>query len=389
MAERVTICVVSSGRADYGLIRPILDALRADPRTRGQLLLTGTHADDRFGSEADGRLLADAVVPMPLDGDDAAAAARGAAAVLTGVVEALERMAPDAVLIVGDRYEILAVAQAATLLRLPLIHLGGGDVTEGAIDEGIRHAVSKLAQVHLVTHDEAARRLRQLGEEDWRIHTVGNPSLDSLAAAAAMPDAALEALLLGRSVGADNLLVCFHPVTLLPDGGLAEFQAMLAVLGELPVSTQLWVTRPNADPGHEALNRHLDDWAKEGASGRANVSIHAALGPAYLPLMARCRAVVGNSSSGLTEAPSLGIPTVNIGVRQQGRLSGETVFHCAGEAGAIRDALARAMAADLAGAINPYGDGKTVPRILSVLTSLPERDTLMHKRFIDIEVAGG
>lgn len=388
MAERVTICVVSSGRADYGLIRPILDALRADPRTVGQLLLTGTHADDRFGSEADGRLRVDALVPMPLDGDDAAAAARGAAAVLTGVVEALERLSPDAVLIVGDRYEILAVAQAAMLLRLPLIHLGGGDVTEGAIDEGIRHAVSKLAQVHLVTHAEAARRLRQLGEEDWRIHTVGNPSLDSLEAAAAMPDAALEGLL-DRPLGTDNLLVCFHPVTLLPDGGLAEFEALLTVLGELSVGTQLWITRPNADPGHEGLNRHLDDWAKEGASGRANVSIHAALGPAYLPLMARCRAVVGNSSSGLTETPSLGIPTVNVGVRQQGRLAGETVFHCAGEAGAIRDALARAMAADLAGAINPYGDGKTVPRILSVLTSLPERDVLMHKRFIDIEAPGG
>ncbi|MDP3402005.1 MAG: UDP-N-acetylglucosamine 2-epimerase, partial [Brevundimonas sp.] len=302
--------------------------------------------------------------------------------------EALERLKPDAVLIVGDRYEILAVAQAAMLLRLPLVHLGGGDVTEGAIDEGIRHAVSKLAQVHLVTHAEAARRLRQLGEEDWRIHTVGNPSLDSLIAAAALPDAALEGLL-GRPVGADNLLVCFHPVTLLPDGGLAEFRAMLEVLGELPVSTHLWITRPNADPGHQGLNRHLDDWAKEGASGRANVSIHAALGPAYLPLMARCRAVVGNSSSGLTETPSLDIPTVNVGVRQQGRLSGETVFHCAGEVEAIRDALARAMAADLSGAINPYGDGKTVPRILSVLTSLPERDVLMHKRFIDIEVAGG
>jgi UDP-hydrolysing UDP-N-acetyl-D-glucosamine 2-epimerase len=384
MAEGVTICVVSSGRADYGLIRPILDALRDDPRTVGQLLLTGTHADRRFGSEADSLIEADALVPMPLDGDDAAAAARGAAAVLTGVVEALGRLAPDAVLIVGDRYEILAVAQAAMLLRLPLIHLGGGDVTEGAIDEGIRHAVSKLAQLHLVTHAGAAHRLRQLGEEDWRIHTVGNPSLDSLAAAATLPDAALEGLL-GRPLAPDNLLVCFHPVTLLPDGGRAEIDALLAALGELPASTHLWITRPNADPGHEALTGHLTDWA----AGRSNASVHATLGPAYLPLMARCRAVVGNSSSGLTEAPSLGIPTVNVGVRQQGRLAGETVFHCAGEAGAIRAALARAMAADLADAINPYGDGKTVPRILSVLTSLPERDTLMHKRFIDIEVAGG
>lgn len=383
MAEPVTICVVSSGRADYGLIRPILDALSADPRTVGQLLLTGTHADDRFGSAANGRLRADALVPMPLDGDDAAAAARGAAAVLTGVVESLERLRPDAVLIVGDRYEILAVAQAAMLLRLPLIHLGGGDVTEGAIDEGIRHAVSKLAQVHLVTHAGAARRLRQLGEENWRIHTVGNPSLDSLTAAAALPDAALEGLL-GCPLAADNLLVCFHPVTLLEDGGLAEFEALLEALEAQPASTRLWITRPNADPGHEALNGRLDEWAR----GRGNVSVHAGLGAAYLPLMARCRAVVGNSSSGLTETPSLGIPTVNVGVRQQGRLAGETVFHCAGEAGAIRAALARAMAADLAGARNPYGDGKTVPRILSVLTSLPERDVLMHKRFIDIEVGG-
>lgn len=384
MAERVTICLVSSGRADYGLIRPIVDALRADPRTGGQLLLTGTHADPRFGSESDGLIEADALVPMPLEGDGAAAAARGAAAVLTGVVEALERLQPDAVLIVGDRYEILAVAQAAMLLRLPLIHLGGGDVTEGAIDEGIRHAVSKLAQVHLVTHAGAATRLRQLGEEDWRIHTVGNPSLDSLTAAASVPDDELTRLL-GSTPGADNLLVCFHPVTLLADGGLAEFEALLQALGDLPASTRLWITRPNADPGHEALNAHLDHWAKD----RPNVSVHAALGAAYLPLMARCRAVVGNSSSGLTEAPSLGIPTVNVGVRQQGRLAGDTVFHCPGEVSAIRAALDQAMTADLSGAVNPYGDGKTVPRILSVLTSLPERDTLMHKRFIDIEVPGG
>ena len=204
-----------------------------------------------------------------------------------------------------------------------------------------------------------------------------------MVAAAALPDAALESLL-GRPLASDNLLVCFHPVTLLPDGGLTEFAALLAALGDLPARTHLWVTRPNADPGHEGLNRNLDDWAK----GRANVSIHAALGAAYLPLMARCRAVVGNSSSGLTEAPSLGIPTVNIGARQQGRLAGDTVFHCPGDTGAIRAALDRAMAADLAGAINPYGDGKTVPRILSVLTSLPERDVLMQKRFIDIEVGG-
>jgi len=132
------------------------------------------------------------------------------------------------------------------------------------------------------------------------------------------------------------------------------------------------------------LNRHLDRWVQR----RANVSIHAALGAAYLPLMARCRAVVGNSSSGLTEAPSLGIPTVEVGVRQQGRLAGDTVFHAEGAPDAIRDALDRALAADLSDAANPYGDGKTVPRILRVLTTLPDREILMHKRFIDIEVPG-
>lgn len=377
------ICVATSGRADYGLLTwPMRDIAAADGLSL-QLLVTGTHLEDRHGMtvgqiEADGFTI-DARVPMDLTADDPVGLAHSSALGLTGAVEALQRLKPDMLMLLGDRFETLALAQAAMLSGVPIAHIGGGDVTEGAIDEGVRHAITKLSHLHLVTHQDAARRVFRMGEAPDRVHVVGNPGLDMLTRAPAMAHDALEARL-GRPLGARNLLVTFHPVTTSPDKGLAELDALLTALKPLTDVT-LWITRANADPGGMAFNAAFEAFA----AGRNNVSLHDALGPAYLPLLAACDAVVGNSSSGLAEAPSVRTPTVDIGLRQAGRLAGSSVLHAEAEPAAISAAIARAMAGDVPGFDNPYGDGHSSARIVQAILSAPPRDILLRKRFFDGE----
>lgn len=377
------ICVATSGRADYGLLTwPMRDIAAADGLTL-QLLVTGTHLEDRHGGtvsqiDADGFVI-DARVPMGLTADDPASLARASAAALTGTVEALERLRPDILMLLGDRFETLALAQAAMLGGVPVAHIGGGDVTGGAIDEGIRHAVTKLSHLHLATHEDAARRIIRMGEAPDRVRVVGNPGLDLLHRTPPMPRGTLEARL-GLPLGERNLLVTFHPVTALPDHGRAELDALLKALEPL-TGTTLWMTRANADPGGMAINAALEAFGE----GRDNVSLHDALGPAYLPLLAVCDAVVGNSSSGLAEAPSVRTPTVDVGLRQAGRLAGPSVIHSKPDPAAITAAIARAMAGDVSGFDNPYGDGHSSARIVEALISAPPRDTLLRKRFFDGE----
>lgn len=377
------ICVATSGRADYGLLTwPMRDIAAADGLSL-QLLVTGTHLEEHHGMtvgqiEADGFAL-DARVPMDLTADDPAGLAGSSAKGLTGAVEALQRLQPDMLMLLGDRFETLALAQAAMLAGVPIAHIGGGDITEGAIDEGVRHAITKLSHLHLVTHEDAARRVIRMGEAPDRVHVVGNPGLDMLTRAPAMARDALE-VRLGRPLGARNLLVTFHPVTALPDKGRAELDALLKALEPL-TDVMLWITRANADPGGMVVNADLDAFA----AGRGNVSLHDALGPAYLPLLAACDAVVGNSSSGLAEAPSVRTPTVDVGLRQAGRLAGPSVIHAEAEPEAISAAIARAMTGEVRGYDNPYGDGHSAARIVQALIAAPPRDTLLRKRFFDGE----
>jgi UDP-hydrolysing UDP-N-acetyl-D-glucosamine 2-epimerase len=387
MAER-RICVITSGRADYGLLYWPMRAIAADPYLALQLIVTGGHLDPRFGStveqiEADGFPIG-ARVPILGDDDSPLAAAETSARAVRGVADALVRLQPDLVLLLGDRFEILGCAQAAMLCGVPVAHIGGGDITGGAFDDGIRHALTKLSHVHFATHDAAARRIMQMGEAPDRVHIVGNPGLDYLRQAPAIGRAQLETLL-GAPLGERNLLVTFHPVTLAADQGMAELEALLSALGELPDKVSLWVTGCNPDPGHDAFSARMAAWA----DGRSNVHLRASLGPAYAPLMSVADAVVGNSSSGLTETPSVGTPTVDIGDRQAGRTAGETVVHAAAEPHAIREAIGKAFAMTCEGGTNPYGDGHSSERIVQVLRSLPDRQTLLRKPFQDLEVSRG
>jgi UDP-hydrolysing UDP-N-acetyl-D-glucosamine 2-epimerase len=375
------ICVVTGGRADYGLLQWVMHDIRATEDLELQLIATGSHLEAGFGMtvdriEADGFHI-DARVPLDLAGDTADDTVRAMARCLTGVSEALQALRPDIMLVLGDRYEILAAAQAALIHGVPIAHIAGGDTTEGAFDESIRHALTQMAHIHLATNETSARRVRQMGAEPDRVHVVGSPGLDQLRRLALLDRAALEAAL-GAPLGARNILVTFHPVTLNDDRGQAGFESLLAALDALPGDVVKWITRPNADPGHRAIEAQLDRWARD----RTDVRVFASLGQLrYLSLMAQVDAVVGNSSSGLYEAPSFGVPTVDIGDRQKGRLAAASVIHCPAQADAIAAAVEAAFRLDCAGVINPYGDGLSAGRIVEILRMAPPRDVLLAKTF--------
>lgn len=378
------ICVVTGGRAEYGLLRWVMHDIRATDDLILQLIVTGSHLEARFGMtvdqiEADG-FAVDARVAIDIGGDRPGDVVRAMARCMTGVSAALDDLKPDLLLVLGDRFEILAAAEVALIHGVPVVHIAGGDTTEGAFDESIRHALTKLAHIHLTTNGEAAGRVRQLGEDPARIHVVGSPGLDHLRRAPLLTGQALEDAL-GAPLGPRNLLVTFHPVTLAPDRGASEFASLLAALDRLPAGVVKWVTRPNADPGHEAFETLLDDWAR----GRGDVHVFESLGQLrYLSLMARVDAVVGNSSSGLYEAPSLRVPTVNVGDRQKGRLAAASVIHCAAEANAIADAIETAFNMDCSSVENPYGDGFSAARIVDIIRAAPPRDALLSKRFHEV-----
>ena len=382
------LAVVTGSRAEYGLLHWVLRGLQAEPGIELQLIVTGMHLAPEFGMTVDeivrDGFLISRRVEMLLSSDTPGGVAKSIGLGLIGLSDALEQLKPDLVLLLGDRFEILAAAQACLVHNIPVAHIAGGDTTEGAFDESIRHAITKMAHLHFVTNAQSARRVLQLGEDPRHVHIVGSPGLDHLRRVALLGREALGQAL-GAPLGAHNLLITFHPVTLEPGESERQFGELLAALDSQSSDTTLWFTRPNADTGGRALSAMLDAWALK-RPGRAQV--HSSLGQLrYLSLMAQVDVVVGNSSSGLYEAPSLQVPTVNIGDRQRGRLSSASVIDCAPQQSAILQAITRALALDCSQVVNPYGDGQSAARIVSILRALPPRADLLKKHFHLIETA--
>lgn len=374
------VCGVTGSRADWGLISIVLERLRADSRFEVQLAATGEHfAEGARGTahqiERDGFAI-DARVEIPLAEDDAVAVGKALGAATAGFAEALHRLKPDVAVVLGDRYEILAAVEAALIARIPVAHLCGGDVTEGAMDDAIRHAITKMSHLHFVTNDESGRRVRQLGEDPARVHVVGSPGIDRIRKTKLLDKQTLLATL-GLESYERNLLVTFHPVTLAEDSA-AQCRAMLNALERLGRRVGLIFTGSNADPGNREIMRAVERFV----AGKPNAALRAHLGAElYYSAMAHVNAVVGNSSSGLYEAPSFKVPTVNIGERQKGRIRAASVIDAAPEAGAIGDALERAFRMDCSSVVNPYGDGHAADRIADVLSRIGDPRALIRKRF--------
>lgn len=382
----IRVAAVTVARSDYGILRPILDVLREAADFRVDVIAAATHLSPAFGRtvrilEADGYTPA-ACVEMTLSGDTPTAAAASIGLGVPGFARALADLEPDLLLVVGDRFETLAAGVAAVPLGLPIVHVHGGEITEGAFDDQIRHALTKLSHVHLVATTDAGRRVAQMGEEDWRICVSGAPGLDTFRTARRLATDELERRL-GISLVSPPLLVTLHPATLQPEVIDSEVAALLAALrtSDRPVV----VTAPNADPAHASIR---SAWESLAAERPGRVAYVENLGvDAYASLLHAAVAMVGNSSSGIIEAPSVPLPVVNIGCRQAGRARAANVIDVPGEAAAIIAAIATATSpafrASLAGLVNPYGDGHAADRVLAHLQGLPSRSVLLRKVFRD------
>ncbi len=379
------ICIVTGSRAEYGLLYWLMKEIQADPDLKLQVVATGMHLSPEFGLtyrviEQDGFTL-DARVEMLLSSDTSVGIAKSMGLGLIGFADALDRLRPDILVLLGDRYEILSAAQAALVAKIPVAHIGGGDTTEGAYDEAIRHGISKMSHLHFVTHDDAARRVRQLGEDPAHIYNFGTPAIDNIQRLPLKTRREL-ADLLAFDFKERNLLVTFHPVTLDSQPSTEQFQELLSALAALGESVGIIFTLPNADNE----GRELIEMIERFVSSHPNCKAFPSLGQTnYLSAIAAVDAVVGNSSSGLYEVPSFKKPTVNIGDRQKGRLQASSIINCAPEQNAILRSIRQAFDADCSETLNPYGQGDASQKIAEVLKCFPDPQALIRKRFFEIE----
>jgi UDP-N-acetylglucosamine 2-epimerase (non-hydrolysing)/GDP/UDP-N,N'-diacetylbacillosamine 2-epimerase (hydrolysing) len=378
------IAVITGTRAEYGLLYWLLKEIQQDSELELQLIVTGAHLAPEFGLtyreiERDGFIINEKV-EMLLSSDTANGVIKSMGLALIGLADALERLSPDILVLLGDRYEILAAAQAALIARIPIAHIAGGDTTEGAFDESIRHAVSKMAQLHFVTNEIAWKRVRQMGENPQYIFNVGNPGLDHLKRTRLLTRQELETEL-NLKFYPRNLLITFHPATLDKQQASKQFEAILDALAGLSPDVGLIFTKPNSDPGGRELIGMLDEFVARHVNAKAFTS----LGSRYLSLMSQVDVIVGNSSSGLYEAPSLKKPTVNIGDRQKGRLQASSVINCTAEREAVKHAIEEAFQKDCSKVVNPYGDGDTSLKIHRILKQLPDYKELLQKHFYDTD----
>jgi GDP/UDP-N,N'-diacetylbacillosamine 2-epimerase (hydrolysing) len=386
-----TICIITGSRAEYGLLRWLMEAIRDDERLSLQITVTGMHLEPPFGETwreiTDDKFQIDARIPMHMEGDSPADISAAMGCIIKGMGEALADLRPDIVVVLGDRFEILAAILAAQPARIPVAHIHGGELTEGAMDDGMRHAITKLSHLHFTAADAYARRVVQVGEDPSRVFQVGGLGIEAITHTDYLDEQALERDL-GHSLSGRLLLITCHPETLaLNNGDQAVTRTLLAALAARP-ETRAIFTGVNADPGRQATYGLIHAFVAD-HPGRAHY--HVSLGQRrYLSLMRIADAVVGNSSSGLLEAPAMGVPTVNIGGRQAGRLRAPSVIDCPEDAAAICAALDRALDADfrrtLDPADSPYGSGTAAAQITKLLATV-SIDGITRKRFYDQPVA--
>lgn len=379
------IAVFSGTRAEYGLLFWLLQDLHHAADFELQLIVSGAHLSPEYGMtirqiEQDG-LPIGAQVEMLLSSASPVGIAKSLGLAVIGLADHLQRLAPDWLIVLGDRYEALAAAQTALLLHVPVLHIHGGEISEGAYDDEIRHAITKLSYLHATSTERHRQRVIQLGEQPQRVVNCGAPGLDHLQ----------RSTILSRQQLADSLafklsqpffLLTYHPATAGCEDPVQTLQAIIAALDGFD-EHQLIVTYPNADEGSRLLIPLLQHWA---SNQPQRICLVPSLGQQrYLAALKHCQAVIGNSSSGIIEAPSFQVPTVNIGSRQRGREAAASVLHCEPDASAITHCIRQALELDCSKVTNPYGQGDSSARILALLRNPPTGP----KRFYDLENIDG
>lgn len=383
------ICVLTATRADYGLLAPIIRKLIEYDDLDVRVAVTGAHLSPEFGMtvkeiESDG-IPVDRKIPILLSSDTPSAISKSMGLAVIGFADYFDELQPDALLVLGDRYETLAVACAAMNARIPIFHLYGGETTEGAIDEGVRHALTKLSNVHFVANEEFRRRVIQLGEAPERVFIVGAMGPEN---ALNMPKLSLPELedSLGVRLGKDYAVLTFHPVTLEANSAEKQTDELIKAILHYPGITFL-CTKANADAEGRVINTKLEKLAEEAE----NVFLFDSLGAKrYLSALSYAAFAIGNSSSGLAEVPSIGIPTVNIGDRQKGRMRGPSVIDCEPNEASICAAIGKAVSPEFRAVAekreNPYGDGHASSHIAEIVHDQLINDRIkLKKKFFDID----
>jgi len=366
---------VTGSRSEFGLIEPTLRRIAATPGLALDLVVTGMHLSDKFGRTE--REVEDTGIPivariaLPIEDDSGDGMALCAGIMAERMAAHLAARRPDGLLVFGDRWEVLAAALPAMLAGIPVVHFGGGE-RSGSVDESTRHALSKIAHVHMVSNAEAAERLEKMGEEPWRIHRVGQPGLVGIAELAQVPPAALAARY-GFRPGEPFALMMFHPVVQDAARGGEQVATLLDALADHGIQTVCLA--PNADHGTGVIRAAI----AAADAGTVTVVEHMARAD-YLSALAHAALLIGNSSSGIIEAASLGTPVVNIGDRQEGRARNANVFDAAPEPPAIAAAIAQALAWPRDDRTNIYGDGQTDVRVAAILAAIDFADPALLKK---------
>ena len=382
------ICVITGTRADYGLLRWVVQGIKDDNELSLQIIATGMHLSPEFGLtyreiEQDG-FRAVRKVEMLTSSDTPVGIAKSMGLGLIGFADAFNELKPDLIVVLGDRFEIFAAVASALVARIPVAHLHGGETTEGAFDEALRHSITKMSHLHFVAAEEYRRRVIQLGEQPERVFLVGGLGIDNIKRLQLLDRAELE-VSLDFKLEQKNLLITFHPVTLETATASDQMTELLAALGELK-DTQLIFTMPNADTDGRVLIRMVEQFVAEHDNARAYTSLGQLR---YLSCIAHVDGVVGNSSSGLAEVPSFRKGTINIGDRQRGRLQAASVINCEPARLSIATALERLYSADFQVGLNqvrnPYGEGGASEKIVKTIKHYA-LDGIAKKVFYDLPV---
>ncbi|MDD7794611.1 UDP-N-acetylglucosamine 2-epimerase [Clostridium sp. 'White wine YQ'] len=383
------ICVFTGTRAEYGLLKPLIRKIKEDDELTLQLIVSGSHLSPEFGMtineiKNDGFEINEKI-EMILSSDSSVGIIKSMGVGLIGYADALERLKPDLIIILGDRYEALAIATSAMIARIPIAHIHGGEITEGAYDDSIRHAITKMSYIHFSSTNEYRNRIIQMGEEPERVYNVGAIGLDSIFSLDLLKR---EELIehISFDIQDKYFLVTYHPTTLEERSSEEQFHNLLKAL-DMFKEYKVVFTKANADTDGRIINEMIDEYV---AKNKQRCVQFTSMGQLrYLSAMKYCTLVIGNSSSGILEAPSFNVPTVNIGNRQKGRIAAESVFDCNVEYEDIVNTINNSLEfkSENNKIINPYYNGNTTDKILSIIKNYVLNNKIENmKKFFDLDV---
>lgn len=380
------ICVVTGTRAEYGLLYWLMKEIDADAELTLQLIVTGMHLSPEFGltyQEIEKEFTINKKIEMLLSSDSAVGISKSMGLAQISFAEAYQELQPDLVLVLGDRYEIFSAVSAAMIARLPIAHLHGGETTEGAFDEAIRHSITKMSHLHFTATEAYRTRVIQLGEDPERVFTVGGLGIENIKRLKLLNKEAFEQSI-DFKLAEKNLLVTFHPVTLETSTAEQQFAELLEALDAL-VDTHIIFTKANSDTDGRIINTMIDNYTN--ANPNKAVAFTSLGQLRYLSALQFVDAVVGNSSSGLAEAPSFKIGTINIGDRQKGRIKAKSIIDCKPSKEAVISALDKLYAdsfkKELASVLNPYGDGCASSNIVEIIKNI-NLNNFIKKQFYNL-----